>query len=56
MDLVRQADQDYKSFFYSNKNDKGAAQRAIMKYQKAQSMTFDSKIDVRIKKLQKEIQ
>ena len=56
MDLVRQADQDYKSFFYSNKNDKGAAQRAIMKYQKAQRMTFDSKIDVRIKKLQKEIQ
>ena len=56
MDLVRQADQDYKSFFYSNKNDKGAAQRAIMKYQKAQIMTFDSKIDVRIKKLQKEIQ
>lgn len=56
VDLVRQADQDYKSFFYSNKNDKGAAQRAIMKYQKAQNMTFDSKIDVRIKKLQKEIQ
>lgn len=55
LDLVHQADQDYKSFFYSNKNDKGAAQRAIMKYQKAQNMIFDSKIDDRIKKLQKEI-
>lgn len=53
--LVYQANQDYKAFYYSNKKDKGAAQRAIIKYQKAQDMNFDSSINVRIKKLQNDL-
>lgn len=53
--LVSQANQDYKAFYYSNKKDKGAAQRAITKYQKAQNINYDSSINARIKKLQNEL-
>lgn len=52
---VAQANQDYKTFYFSNKKDKGAARRAIVKYQKAQEIQYDSGINARINKLQSEL-
>ena len=52
---VAQANQDYKTFYFSNKKDKGAARRAIVKYQKAQEIKYDSGINARINKLESEL-